>query len=436
MFDVIDEVLGISPQSPLARIRANRAQAKANAQASYDALFDPVDDSHFSLLERHLVALFVAISSGNNVLADLYDAETETDAQLATVVLAAATRAATAGPFGHYREAELVPESTEGSRYRVPPEVATQLGARLTAALEHAHLLTFRPREASARALESLFDAGWSPDGVVSLSQLVAFLHFQHRVVWGLSVIQGGEDGELNVAAASDHSADVPVHVGTAAAGAGRESANRAASAIDVQVRRYPNLKQPQAFTRESLGWVPWIDPLPKEEFTERHWEGLVDKGRADFPYFALLARDPEILKARTLTDLDVFFNEAGGLPRAERELAATAVSRVNGCVFCASVHARAAVSLSGRSDEIDLLLADGIGAVADPRWAAIALAAADLTLTPIQFDATSVQALREAGLADDELYDLVHAAAFFNWANRLMLSLGEPTVGKAGPTI
>jgi alkylhydroperoxidase family enzyme len=36
------------------------------------------------------------------------------------------------------------------------------------------------------------------------------------------------------------------------------------------------------------------------------------------------------------------------------------------------------------------------------------------------------IKGLREAGLEDLEILDLVQSAAFFNWANRLMLSLGE----------
>jgi CMD domain protein len=60
------------------------------------------------------------------------------------------------------------------------------LGGRLTAALEHAHLLVLRPREATPEALERLLAVGWSTTGIVTLSQLVAFLAFQVRVVHGL----------------------------------------------------------------------------------------------------------------------------------------------------------------------------------------------------------------------------------------------------------
>jgi uncharacterized protein YciW len=50
-------------------------------------------------------------------------------------------------------------------------------------------LLVFRPRDASPAALQSLLDAGWSTTGIVTLSQLVAFLSFQIRVVAGLRAL-------------------------------------------------------------------------------------------------------------------------------------------------------------------------------------------------------------------------------------------------------
>ena len=63
------------------------------------------------------------------------------------------------------------------------------LGIRLTAALAHAHMLVFHPRDARAAALQELLDAGWSNTGIVTLSQLVAFLTFQIRTVVGLRAL-------------------------------------------------------------------------------------------------------------------------------------------------------------------------------------------------------------------------------------------------------
>jgi alkylhydroperoxidase domain protein len=185
---------------------------------------------------------------------------------------------------------------------------------------------------------------------------------------------------------------------------------------------------QPVVFTQAELGWLPWLDPLAENELTERHWAGLVDRSRAKSAYFRLLARDPEILEARTKTDKDIFYNIADGLPRAERELAAAATSRYNGCIYCTSVHARFATVHSKRRDDVQRLLDEGVGADLGERWNAIVKASVALAATPIAFGQEHIEELRSAGLDDAEIVDVINGAAFFNWANRLMLSLGEPS--------
>lgn len=183
----------------------------------------------------------------------------------------------------------------------------------------------------------------------------------------------------------------------------------------------------PVAFTQDELDWLPWLEPVAQDKLTERQHAGLIDASRAKSPYFRLLAHDPEVLAARTLTDKDIFYNTRNGLPRAERELAAAATSRFNGCVFCASVHARFASVHSGRPDNVQRLLDEGTQARFDPRWNAVIAASVALTRTPVAFTTQHVDDLREAGLDDLEIVDVINGAAFFNWANRLMLSLGGP---------
>jgi len=184
----------------------------------------------------------------------------------------------------------------------------------------------------------------------------------------------------------------------------------------------------PSVFTRDMLDWLPWLEPLSVEELTPRHMRALVEAARAKSPYFRLLARDPAALEARTRTDKDIFYNSDAGLPRAERELAAAATSRFNGCIYCASVHARFASTYSKREADVQRLLDEGISVDLGERWNAIIAASVALTVTPIAFGTEHVDRLRAAGLDDLAITDVVQAAAFFNWANRLMLSLGEPT--------
>jgi alkylhydroperoxidase domain protein len=190
----------------------------------------------------------------------------------------------------------------------------------------------------------------------------------------------------------------------------------------------HPDNREPVAFTQDELGWLPWLEPFPADQLTDRHWAGLVDASRAKSPYFLLLARDPDVLQARTKTDKDIFYNTSNGLPRAERELSATAASRYNGCIFCASVHSRFASQYSKRRDDVQRLLDEGVEADIDPRWNAVVEASVALTATPVAFGESHIQHLRDAGLSDLEIVDVINGASFFNWANRLMLSLGEPT--------
>jgi CMD domain protein len=190
--DVIDLLAGIEPGSRLDLIRAERRQARDHAQASYCALFEPASTEHMSLAERFALALYVAslhrrpreAAFYGGKLADL--AETSGWVEL---IATEADRAASSGPFGKYPAGPLSAEDTPGIGYELEPAARAVLGEKLAAALDHGHLLVFHPRDADAAALQALLDAGWSTTGIVTLSQLIAFLAFQLRVIAGLTAL-------------------------------------------------------------------------------------------------------------------------------------------------------------------------------------------------------------------------------------------------------
>ncbi|PUW90824.1 alkylhydroperoxidase domain protein, partial [Cronobacter sakazakii] len=188
----------------------------------------------------------------------------------------------------------------------------------------------------------------------------------------------------------------------------------------------------PTAFTQDELGWEPWLAPKALAAFSPDEQETLRRFGHQDSGYFRLLARNLPALEARTLTDKGIFYTP-GGLARAERELAAAVASKVNGCIYCASVHARKASQLSKDNDAVQRLLevvpGGSLSAGQSARWQAIIDFSAALSATPATAGAAHVAALREQALTDLELLDLVQATAFFAWANRLMLTLGEPFI-------
>ncbi len=90
-------------------------------------------------------------------------------------------------------------------------------------------------------------------------------------------------------------------------------------------------------------------------------------------------------------------------------------------------MHARFATHFSRRGDDVQRLLEEGTGADLGPRWNAVVAASVELPATPAALEDDHVAVLGVAGLGDFAISDALHGAAFFNWANRLMLSLGEP---------
>jgi CMD domain protein len=192
--DVIDKLVGIVPGSSLDRVRSNRQQARDNAQLSYEALFAPSSPGTVLIEERYAIAYFVAgLHRDDRVAAFYREALGHHDRPgLLGAISAEIRRGETGGPYGNYPEGPLSDEDKPGLIYTTDPANRDTLG-RLGAALAHAHLLVFRPRDASSAALQALLNAGWSTDDIVTLSQLVAFLSFQIRVVTGLRALAQSE---------------------------------------------------------------------------------------------------------------------------------------------------------------------------------------------------------------------------------------------------
>ncbi len=186
--DVIDHLVGLEPGGHLDMIRRARAVARDNTQASYAALFAPDTEADMTKAERHALASFVAGVHRDPSVASFYASSAP---GLADTLALEIERATSAGPYGGFPAGPLSVEDTHGPTYKVGDPQRPILGPRLSAAFEHAHMLVFHPRDSSPAWLQSLLDAGWSTTGIVTLSQLVAFLSFQVRVVHGLRVMQG-----------------------------------------------------------------------------------------------------------------------------------------------------------------------------------------------------------------------------------------------------
>lgn len=191
--DIIDLLAGLKPDSPLAMIRDRKPITRQHAQASYEALFERADPTEFTVQERFAIAIFVAGLHAQGGIAMLYQSRlvnvAVTAAGFFPALSAEAIAGRTTGPYGAYPKGPLSAEDIVGPLYKVAEPHRAVLGPRLTAAMAHVHMLVFHPRDSSPAALQSLLDAGWSSTGIVTLSQLVAFLAFQIRAVAGLRTL-------------------------------------------------------------------------------------------------------------------------------------------------------------------------------------------------------------------------------------------------------
>jgi len=139
MRDVIDEWAAITPGSRLDGLRALRPDVRAATQAYEDAIFD--GDSGLSFGERHAVAMHVAEMNGEAVI------------------------------VAHHR-------------------AHSGQSARLPALIAHAEMLTMRPDQATPEAIQALLAAGLSSRDVVMLSQLIAHVNYQTRLLAGLRLLE------------------------------------------------------------------------------------------------------------------------------------------------------------------------------------------------------------------------------------------------------
>src|SRR3954468_21752341 len=166
--DIISTLAGVAPGSPAAELRAQRPEATQHAQGSYAALFDPAELVGLSKAERFAIALRVAAIHAAAEAAEHYRQRLVEAGASAEIVAAAALEDA-------------------GSGSQPDPEVPH----RLQAILRHTDLLSTHPVDATPDDLQALADAGLATVEIVVLSQIVAFVSFQVRVVAALQLIAG-----------------------------------------------------------------------------------------------------------------------------------------------------------------------------------------------------------------------------------------------------
>ena len=187
-----------------------------------------------------------------------------------------------------------------------------------------------------------------------------------------------------------------------------------------------------KTFSAEPLEWRPYLTPVDLSQATPEQLDAMkvTPSNRKISEYVLTLAHDPESLAVRSPLFNAIMYG-AQGLERSERELGAVACSVVNECGYCVAAHASRYIRLSGRNDVIEEIFSNRDGAQLDDHSQAIFDFSVKLSKTPLEASAEDIRSLRDIGMDDLQIVDLVLATSIFGWANRLMHTLGEPVTPK-----
>jgi uncharacterized peroxidase-related enzyme len=121
----------------------------------------------------------------------------------------------------------------------------------------------------------------------------------------------------------------------------------------------------------------------------------------------------------------DYLMRGPSNLTKVQREMIAVVVSSLNRCHYCSTSHGAALRVLTEDPVLADTLATDYRHAALDPKDRAMLDFAAKLTTEPHRMTEADVQALREAGWTDEDIFDIAQVAAMFNFTNRLANALG-----------
>jgi uncharacterized protein YciW len=165
--DFAARLAGLTQGGAVAKLRAARVEATRYTQGSHDALFDP-QATGLSLEERLAAASYAASLSAAPEAAHAYR-----------------SRLLARGSSGTEALALLDTVAAKGAAFA--PSAAA--GTRLTAILSHTHALATLDAPPDRTALVRLKQAGLSTSEIVALSQLVAFVTYQVRVIAALRAL-------------------------------------------------------------------------------------------------------------------------------------------------------------------------------------------------------------------------------------------------------
>jgi uncharacterized peroxidase-related enzyme len=167
------------------------------------------------------------------------------------------------------------------------------------------------------------------------------------------------------------------------------------------------------------------VDPAAADDELRAVYERIAgDRGKLS-TIMQVQSLSPRALTAHMDLYMATMFGPSG-VTRAERELVAVVVSATNRCRYCVSHHAAALMAYWKDEERVALVGADWRAVDGlSPRERAMLDYAEALTREPSTVGQARMEAMRQAGLSDDDVLAVNLIVAYYNFVNRIAEGLG-----------
>lgn len=158
MSDAIDRAVGLLPEDTLALTRRQRPEFVSGAEQCLQSVLAPQDDQGLAIDLRLALALRIATLNNDSALQQDYQAQ-----------------------LAQHQPSDALQALARGEHSVAEP---------LATLARHSDMVTQSPAQATESNIRLLEQAGFSNGQIIALSELIAFVNFQTRVVAGLRLLR------------------------------------------------------------------------------------------------------------------------------------------------------------------------------------------------------------------------------------------------------
>ncbi len=131
----------------------------------------------------------------------------------------------------------------------------------------------------------------------------------------------------------------------------------------------------------------------------------------------------PETISSHINMYMDIMFQQKS-ISRELKEMIAVVVSKANNCEYCIQHHAEALNFFWKDQDRINKFIESRENIINDEKTLLLLQFAENLTLTP-KNDSKIINNMKKSGWKDDEILHATLVVSYFNFVNRIVLSMG-----------